>query len=266
MTASLAGLVLGLYGLLLGSFANVVVSRVPEGRSVVRPRSACPNCGHLIRARDNIPVLSWLVLKGRCRDCSAPISARYPAVELLVAGAFASLPVLTPGGYELWPAAAWLIFLGVTLSLIDIEHRRLPDVLTIPSAPVLLALLTVPALTTGDWSRWQAAGLVGVILGVAFLSVRLLCGGVGWGDVKLAPAIGVALGWGGLRMLAVGMLVTFVSAAVVSSVQLVRGVVTRRTSARVGVPLGPFLFVGVGVSAVAGGEVWDWCMRVLGAS
>jgi leader peptidase (prepilin peptidase)/N-methyltransferase len=131
-------------GLVLGSFLNVVVHRVPRGESVVRPPSACPGCGKHIRPRDNVPVLGWLLLRGRCRDCGQQISARYPLVELGCAGLFAAL-ALRFGFDPVLPAYLYLAAVGLALALIDIDVRRLPDALTLPSYPVALVLLGLGA-------------------------------------------------------------------------------------------------------------------------
>lgn len=132
MTEALT-LLAGAFGLLVGSFLNVVVHRVPRGASVVKPRSACPACGAVIRPRDNVPVLSWLLLRARCRDCGAPISARYPLVEGLTAVLFVGV-VLRFSPERPWsiPAFCYLAAIGVALALIDLEHHRLPDAIVLP--------------------------------------------------------------------------------------------------------------------------------------
>src|SRR5690606_29789205 len=129
-----------------GSFANVVIHRVPLGMSVVRPRSACPGCGTAIGARDNVPLVSWLVLRGRCRACGNRISVRYPLVELGTAALF----VVTVVRFGLDPfVVPALVFaaISVCLTMIDLDVRRLPDVIVLPSYPILLVLLTVLAAT-----------------------------------------------------------------------------------------------------------------------
>jgi leader peptidase (prepilin peptidase)/N-methyltransferase len=132
-------------GLLVGSFLNVVVHRVPLGQSVARPPSACPGCGTAIRPRDNVPVFSWLLLRGRCRQCGEPISRRYPLVELGTALLFAVM-ALRFGLDPVLPAYLYLSAVGLALALIDLDCKRLPDVLTLPSYPVALALLGAAAL------------------------------------------------------------------------------------------------------------------------
>lgn len=193
------------YGLVLGSFLNVVVHRVPRRMSILKPRSHCPNCGSLIRWFDNLPVLSWLLLLGRCRRCKARISVRYPLVELatalLLAGVVARFGVSVSG-------AAALVFgaLLVALALIDLEHLLLPDVLTIPGiAAGLLFSLAGGLVHPRD-------AVIGAALGAALpygviVVYRLVRGveGMGLGDVKLLAMIGAFLGWqGALLTLCVG--------------------------------------------------------------
>src|SRR4051794_25823451 len=143
---------IGLLGLAVGSFLNVVVHRVPTGHSVVRPASACPACGHAIRARHNVPVLSWLWLRGRCADCRSPISARYPLVELATGVLFAAVAaeLVATDRLLLAPALLYFTALGVALALIDLDVHRLPNALVLPSYPALAALLTLAAVSQGD--------------------------------------------------------------------------------------------------------------------
>ncbi len=196
-----------LVGLVVGSFLNVVIHRVPRRESVVRPGSRCPACGAPIRWRDNLPVLSWLLLGGRCRVCRAPIPVRYPAVELAAAiVAVAALQRYGPGlpGAE----AALFGWTSLALGVIDLEHRLLPDVLTYPSMAGGLAF----ALAGGLASLPDA--LLGLGVGAAIptaviVAYRWLRGveGMGWGDVKYLGAIGAVLGWRGcLQVLVVASL------------------------------------------------------------
>ena len=175
MTAGLAMLLIfaGLLGLAIGSFLNVVVYRVPAGRSLT-PDSACPKCGTAIRKRDNVPVISWLLLRGRCRGCSEPISARYPLVEAGTAAAFllvtarfgptlvdaTTVPDAVGAGIEL---VAFLVLTAVSiaLALIDLDTKRLPNVIVLPALLAGILLLGVAAIVRGDW-----AALAGAWLGV----------------------------------------------------------------------------------------------------
>ncbi|MFP5224422.1 MAG: prepilin peptidase, partial [Actinomycetota bacterium] len=129
---------IGLFGILFGSFANVLIHRIPAGDSIVSPPSSCPRCGEPIRPRDNIPILSWLMLRGRCRSCRAPISARYPLIELGM-GAVLALSASSVDRLSDLAVILPLVFVSVTLAVIDLETTRLPDALTIPLAVLMPA-------------------------------------------------------------------------------------------------------------------------------
>ena len=246
----------GALGLLVGSFLNVVVFRVPAGRSVVRPRSACPTCGATIRARDNVPVLSWLVLRGRCRDCRAPISPRYPAVEALTGLLFAGVVVrFAVAGSQPWavPAYGYLAAVGVALALIDLEHHRLPDAIVLPSYIVVAVLLALASWGEGDWSALLRAVVSGVALWVLyFLLLLARPSGMGFGDVKLAGVVGGTLGWLGWGSLVVGAFAAFLLGGVVAIVLLL----THRASRRTKIPFGPWMVVGAFVGVAVGEPVW----------
>jgi leader peptidase (prepilin peptidase) / N-methyltransferase len=188
----------GLVGLIVGSYLNVVVYRLPLGLSTVRPRSRCPGCGNLIRARDNVPVLSFLLLRGRCRHCDTRISWRYPLVELTTAGLFVAC--LFRYGFSLQTPVAW-IFAGLmlVLGLIDFDHMLLPDRLTLPGIAIGLATQL----------RAPLAGLVPALIGAAVGAGILLAAwglwkvvrheeGMGLGDVKMLALVGAFLGWQGV--------------------------------------------------------------------
>jgi leader peptidase (prepilin peptidase) / N-methyltransferase len=209
-----------LFGLVLGSFLNVVIYRVPRGQSVVKPRSACPNCGTQIRAYDNIPVLSWIILRGKCRDCAHPISARYAMVELLCGFLFVSayyfaVPIDTIIAFWTVIKLCVFFFLLLPLIFIDYEHHLLPDVLTLPGLILgLIFSLLVPVgglpmfLTRKMLAlRWPLTAislvdaLIGAALGAFFIYAvgeiyfRLRhVEGMGFGDVKLMAMVGAFLG------------------------------------------------------------------------
>lgn len=227
--------VLMLVGLCVGSFLNVVIWRVPQGMSVVRPGSQCPRCGASLHWRWNVPVLSWVVLRGRARCCGAPISVRYPLVEaacgaLLATVAWRCDPALVPA---YGAAAAGLLALGV----IDLEHRRLPDRVLFPTALLTAAGFGAVAVSSGRTSE-----LLGAVLGtvIGLLAIGLIHvaqpAGMGFGDVKLAGLCGLLLGWQGALYVPVGLFAAFVAGAVVGLVLLARGA-GRRTV----LPFGPFL-------------------------
>lgn len=248
MTAAVVGAA-ALLGLLVGSFLNVVIWRVPRGESVVSPPSACPACGHRVRPRDNVPVLSWLLLRGRCRDCSAPISPRYPAVELLTGVLFALTALRSGASWEL-PAFLYLAAICVALTWIDVDVRRLPDAIVLPSYPVLAVMLTGAAALSGDWGPLLRAAVGGVVLWAFYLLLwRIKPGGMGYGDVKLAGLLGAGLAWVGYGSLAVGAFAAFLLGGVFSIVLLLAGRAGRKSR----IPFGPWMIAGA-VLGVAAGE------------
>lgn len=177
-------------GLVLGSFYNVMIYRLPRGLSIVRPRSSCPKCGHELGAFELVPVLSFLWQEGRCKVCREPISWRYPIIELLTASCFAlvayqtsSLPGLITG----------LVFISLLLilALIDLEHKILPNVLTVPG----IILGAVFALLGWNLSFCSSLFGAGIGFGVIFLIILLSKGGMGMGDLKMMALIGAFLGW-----------------------------------------------------------------------
>jgi leader peptidase (prepilin peptidase)/N-methyltransferase len=253
-------LLVAVLGLAVGSFLNVVIHRVPAGESVVHPRSRCPSCGHEITARDNIPVVSWVLLRGRCRSCAAPISARYPLVELLTAALF--VVMLLRFGLE-WELAAYLYLaaVGVALAAIDIDVHRLPDVLTLPSYGVLGGLLLLPAAVEAQWDDYLRAWLAALALfAFYFVLVLVYPAGMGFGDVKLAGVLGLALGFQGWGEVVVGGFLGFALGAVGGiTLMLVRGA-GRKTK----VAFGPFMLLGALAALLVGQQIWDAYLGVLG--
>jgi leader peptidase (prepilin peptidase)/N-methyltransferase len=250
----------GLLGLLIGSFLNVVIHRVPAGESVVHPRSRCPGCGTEIAPRDNIPVLSWLLLRGRCRTCGEPISIRYPLVELLTAAVFIVM-ALTFGVSAELPAYLYLGAVGVALAMIDLDTKRLPDPLTLPSYPVGLVLLGAASLVDGTWSS-LGRGLLGMV--ALFLFYGLLWfvypAGMGLGDVKLAGLLGLYLAYQSWGVLLVGGFLGFLLGAVVG----IGVIVAQRGGRKTKIPFGPFMLAGALMALVVGGRVWELYTGALG--
>jgi leader peptidase (prepilin peptidase)/N-methyltransferase len=232
-------------GLALGSFLNVVAARLPERRSVVGGRSACLACGSEIAWYDNVPLVSYIVLRGRCRSCRAPISWRYPAVELATALLVAACFVRFGFSAEAFVAAYFCAVL-VVLSAIDAERRILPDVIVLPSFALVLAANI--ALQPERTVEWVAASLGAS----AFLFLALLAypRGMGMGDVKLALLLGAGLG----ASVAVGMMIGMLSALVYSTVLFVRHGMAARKMA---IPFGPFLAFGAIVALFAGEAILD---------
>ena len=242
-----------LLGLAIGSFLNVVIWRVPRGESVVRPPSCCPTCQHAIRPRDNVPVLGWLLLRGRCRDCSAPISARYPVVEALTGGLFA-LTAWRLGTDAALPAYLYLVAVGVALALIDLDVHRLPDALTLPSYPVALVLLGAAAVAEGDWQALLRAVIGGVAAyGFYFAVWFAYPAGMGFGDVKLAGVIGIYLGWMSYGVLVTGLFLGFLLGAVISIGLVLLAGAGRKTR----VPFGPFMLAGTYLGILFGQQIAD---------
>lgn len=226
--------------LAIGSFLNVVVARLPEKRSLVRPRSACPACGHELAWWENVPLLSYALLRGRCRGCSAPISLRYPLVELMTALLVAACFWRFGLSGDAFVASFFCAVL-VALSAIDFERRILPDKIVLPSTVAVLAAQV--ALHPERTVEWVAAGL-GASL---FLFVALLAypKGMGMGDVKLCLLLGAMLGEAVVVALMVGMLAALVPAFVL----LARHGAAAR---RMGIPFGPFLALGAVVALFFG--------------
>jgi leader peptidase (prepilin peptidase)/N-methyltransferase len=258
--SALTPLVAALLGLVVGSFLNVVVHRLPRGESVVHPPSACPVCGHRIRRRHNVPVLGWLVLRGRCHDCAAPISARYPLVELGTALLWAAVAAwLGP----VWSLPAWLYLasIAVALALIDVDLHRLPDALVLPAYPVALVLLGGGALLDGDPGALLRALVGAVVLGGLYLGLHLVRpDGMGFGDVKLAGVLGLYLGSLGWGALAVGGFAAFLLGGVVG----VAAVLARGGGRRTAVPFGPFMLAGAFVALFAGQQLTSAYLTAVG--
>lgn len=235
-----------LFGLVIGSFLNVVIARLPEGRSIVRPPSACPACGGFIAWYDNIPVLSWLWLRARCRSCGARISWRYPAVELLTAVLF----VLAARRFGAAPdlvAALLLLAALVVITGIDLDHQIIPDVITLPGIVVGAGLAV--ALHPAAWLDTLLGILAGG--GLFFVIIVVSRGGMGGGDMKLGAMMGAFLGWK-LVLLAI-LLGVFVGGAVAVTL-LATGAKGRKDP----VPFGPFLALGGAVSLLWGNSLLAW--------
>jgi leader peptidase (prepilin peptidase)/N-methyltransferase len=246
-------LLCGLVGLMIGSFLNVVIWRVPRGESVVRPPSACPSCGHEIRPRDNIPVLGWLLLRGRCRDCGHPISARYPLVEL-ACGVLFVVMALRFEAHAVLVAYLYLAAVGLALAMIDFDTKRLPDALTLPSYPVAAVLLGVAAVVDHEGDAALRALIGAVAMGALyFVLVLIYPAGMGLGDVKLAPVLGAYLGWISYGALAVGAFLGFLYGGLVGVLAMAVGKAGRKSK----LPFGPFMLLGVLTAVLAGDQLVD---------
>jgi leader peptidase (prepilin peptidase)/N-methyltransferase len=239
------------FGLVVGSFMTVAVYRLPRGESVVRPRSRCPACGAEIGARDNIPVLSWLVLRGRCRRCGQRISVEYPLLELITAGLVILAAIRYP---DPWRAVlvAGLLALMPGIALIDLRHRIIPNKLTYP-ALLLFVPVVLLAWAIGDAADPVRAGLGLLIYGGVLFVVAAISGGMGMGDVKLAAVIGLVLGSLGLRFVGVAAAAAIVLGGLGAVAALAMG--KGRKSA---IPFGPYLAVGAVVAGLWGEPLAAW--------
>ncbi|WP_432540388.1 prepilin peptidase [Kineococcus sp. SYSU DK002] len=250
----------GLLGVLVGSFLNVVVHRVPLGLSVVRPASRCPGCGHEVRRRDNVPVLSWLLLRGRCRDCAAPISVRYPLVELTTGLLFAAVTAHVGLTWAL-PAYLYLVGITVPLTLIDLDVRRLPDAIVLPSYGAALVLLTVASAGTGDWGALLRAVVGGMALFFLYVVIVVVKpGGMGLGDVKLAGVLGLYLAWWGWDALAVGAFLAFLLGGFVAVPMVLFTSAGRKSK----MPFGPSMLAGALLALFVAQPIAGWYLGLVG--
>jgi leader peptidase (prepilin peptidase)/N-methyltransferase len=278
----------GVFGLIIGSFINVVAYRVPAKISLMR-ESRCPRCDTAIKPWQNVPVLGWIALRGRCASCNAPISPRYPIVEMLTGLAFAvvawwglavydgvlnatlpeylALPtvdgVVEPT--DLWALSvvviAFLYFAAVSiiLTLIDLDIRRLPNSIVLPSYVVAGVLFTVAALLSSEWDALlrAVAGMVALYLFYALLRL-VRPGGMGGGDVKLAGVIGIYLGWLGWGALIVGAFAAFVYGGVFGIILIL----IRRAGRKTAIPFGPWMILGAWTGVFAGEAVGRWYVEL----
>ncbi len=253
MTAFLIG-ACAVFGLAVGSFLNVVIHRVPRKESVVSPRSRCPGCGSTLAARDNIPVVSWVLLKGRCRTCAEPIAKRYPVVEVVTAILFA-LTAARLGVDAALPAFLAAVAGLVAISAVDLELFIVPNRILYPTLFVAAPLLLGAAAVDGDWDRVKTAAIGGAIGWSLLLVIHLVSpAGMGFGDVRLAGLIGMLLGWLSIGHVLVALFLGFLAAAVVGVALILTGVKGRKDK----VPFGPFLATGAMLALLFGGPILDW--------
>ena len=248
----------GLLGLAVGSFLNVVIHRVPDDQSVIRPGSHCPHCGAAVRNRHNIPVFGWLLLRGRCADCAAPISARYPLVEAGTAALFVAVTAHFGLSWEL-PAYLYLAGVAVALAAIDLDTMRLPDAIVLPSYGIAIALLTPAMIAEHGWAAGTRSLLAGAALCALYFAIATVHRGMGFGDVKLALLLGLYLGFLGWQFLAVGAFAGFLLGGVVGAVLLAAGRATRKTR----IPFGPSMLAGALLAVFAGAPVADWYLGLI---
>lgn len=242
--------VAGLFGLVVGSFLNVVIHRVPIRQSIVRPSSRCPSCGERIKSFDNLPVLSYLMLRGRCRSCKVRISPRYPLVEALTGILF----VLSAYEFGLSLSLAWalvLISVLVALAGTDLEHRLLPNAIVVPASVVGFSLSAVVD-PEGWWIYLVSA--VAVAAGLFALALAYP-GGMGMGDVKMGGMLGAFLGPYAALAVFIGALL----GALVGGVLMVTGAIERGSA----LPFGVFLALAGVFTLFLGQDVWGWYLRLV---
>jgi leader peptidase (prepilin peptidase)/N-methyltransferase len=246
-------------GACIGSFLNVCIYRIPEGKSIVHPPSACPKCGQLIRFYDNIPIISYLFLRGRCRGCGVSIPLRYPMVELITG--IASLALLMKYGPT--PAAGiYFVFIAVLLviTFIDIDHQIIPDLLSLSGIPLFFGLgFLVPSVTWIDALIGILAG--GGILYVVAVGYQMLTGrdGMGGGDIKLLAMIGALIGWQGV------LFTIFFSSLSGTLIGLALTLPAGR-SMRSRLPFGPFLAAGAVAYVFFGPQLIFWYLGIAGTT
>lgn len=242
-------------GLAVGSFLNVVAYRVPINRSVLRPRSACPACAVEISPRDNIPVVSWLVLRGKCRACQDKISPRYLFVEAATAAAF-TITTAVVGLEWVLPAFLWFVSVTIVLILTDIDHKLIPNRILYPGIVVGMVLLVAGGFADGGATDVGRAMLGGAAYFIALLVVALAApaGGFGFGDVKLAILLGLFTGYLGWGQVAVAFFFAFLAGGALSMLLLVTGIKGRKDA----IPFGPYLVFGAYLAIVWGDQILDW--------
>jgi leader peptidase (prepilin peptidase) / N-methyltransferase len=241
------------FGLAVGSFMTVAVYRLPAGESVIRPRSKCPACGAEIGARDNVPLLSWLLLRGRCRRCGERISVEYPLLELTTAALVVLAAIRYPNPWQAGLVGG-LLALMPGIALIDLRHRIIPNRLTYPSL-LLFSLVVVLARVIGGVGDPARAGIGLLLYGGILFVVAVVSRGMGMGDVKLAALIGLVLGSLGLRFVGVaaGAAIAFGGLGGVVALAMGKG----RKSA---IPFGPYLAAGAVVAGIWGEPIASWYM------
>jgi leader peptidase (prepilin peptidase)/N-methyltransferase len=263
LTALLAGFA-GVLGLVFGSFGTVAAWRIPRRENIVSGRSHCPRCGAMIRAFDNVPVVSWLLLRGRCRNCGNSISVRYPLTELATGILFALSAVKFGWSVEAFVYAAFFWAL-VVLTSIDVDHKLLPNRIVYPSFVLGWAGLTAAALVDDDTGRLVDAAVGAAIFGgllflVAFVGeIVYKKTAMGLGDVKLAFVLGTFLGYERLALVPTAMFMSFLSGAVIGLVVIKLAGGDRKTE----VPFGPFLVLGTVLALFAGEPLVDAYLGLL---
>jgi len=264
----LGGMVIGItgvFGVLIGSFLNVVIFRVPAKKSLI-PASRCPSCNAHIAPWQNIPIVSWLLLRGRCGSCRAHISARYPLVEAGTGIAFALVAAWWLHFAPLWQGgavAAWILLvaylylaaISIALTMIDIDTFRLPNAIVLPSIAVLVLCFGAATLAGADPGHLLRAVFAGVAVTLFYgLFWFFWPGGLGFGDVKLAAVLGLSLGWLGWGAVAVGSFAAFACGGAFGIAMILVGKATRRSR----IPFGPWMLLGAWIGIAWGESLMNW--------
>lgn len=251
MPIAIAATLAGAVGAAVGSFVNVVAYRLPRQKSLVAPGSACPSCGIAIKAYDNVPLVGWVMLRGRCRSCRAPISARYPLIEALTAGLAVAVVLTRHSAHDL-ALGLVLVAVLVPVALIDLDHRIIPNTITLPAAVAAVGIGAAlkPSGVPEQLISGAAAGAFLLAFVVAYPR------GMGMGDVKLAAVLGLFLG----RYVVVAILAGVLAGTIVGVWVMARvGVEQGRKTA---VPFGPFLALGGIIALLGGPAILHWYMHV----
>lgn len=251
-----------LFGLCIGSFANVCIARLPDGRSIVRPGSHCPKCKHVLAWWENIPIISYIILRARCRGCGEKISIIYPAVEILCAAL--SVATLWKFFHPYQYVAYFLLFVAplVVVTFIDLELQIIPDEISLPGIPIAIIVHT---FLSGD-SDYLRAGIDGVIgAGVGFLLFYSIAtfykrfrgfDGLGGGDVKLIAMIGGFFGWS-------GVIFVILISSILGSIIGIALMIAQKRDMKFAIPFGPFLVLGSFVYLFAGDLLINWYRGIL---
>lgn len=248
----------GVLGLVVGSFLNVVIYRVPRGESIVRPGSHCPACEAKIAARDNVPVISWIVLRGRCRSCRGVISPRYLLIEVLM-GVLYAFTAVRLGTTEVLPAVFAAEATLVALAVIDIERLILPKRIVYSGLALVLVLLVGAAILESAWGRLESAAVYAMAWYLLFFLINLAAPrALGFGDVRLSLLLGAVLGWFGWRYVVVGFFTANLLGAVLGVVLIATGKLSRSQP----IPYGVFLAAGTIGTLLAGPIGVSWLAGV----
>lgn len=257
-------IIIGVFGSLVGSFLNVVIYRLPLRRSIVSPPSACTRCGMRIKGYDNIPVFSWVILRGKCRSCNAPVSIRYPIVELSTGIAFGVVAwKFHASALSLLVAFLYLAAVSIVLALIDLDTHTLPNRVVVPSYIVGILLLGITGVVSGNHGA-----LIRALFGMAALSLfyfgmaLIYPGGMGMGDVKFAGVLGLFLGYLGWSVLLVGAFSAFVLGGFFALALMV----FRKASRKSGIPFGPWMLTGAWVGVFFSTSIVQQYLSLFGLS